>query len=229
MSTITVRKNQDYGFNNPLQDIAPLPILARRAPVATDIRYPIGQQWINTATNTVYYLTSVVAGAATWTINAIGASLTVATSLTAGTTIASGTTITAGTSLGVTTTATIGTGLTVTAGNASLGNGNLVLGTAGNKIVSTSVAVAAAAGDNSFGSVTLVGGTVTVSTTAVTANSLIYIWRQSVGATGAAATGNLSVGTIVAGTSFDINAWSAADATALQATDVSVVGWMIVN
>jgi len=229
MSTSTVRKNQDYGFNNPLQDVVPLPILARRAPIATDIRYPIGQQWINTAANTVYYLTSVVAGAATWTVNAIGASLTVATSLTAGTTVASGTTITAGTSLGVTTTAVIGTGLTVTTGNATLSNGNLVFGTAGNKILSTSVAAVAAAGANSFGLVTLVGGTVTVTTTAVTAASLIYIWRQTVGATGAAATGNLSVGTITAGVSFVINAWSATDATALQASDVSRIGWMIVN
>ena len=86
-----------------------------------------------------------------------------------------------------------------------------------------------AAGANSIGSVTLVGGTVTVSTTAVTTNSLIQIWRQSVGATGAAALGNLSVGTIVNGTSFVINAWQAADATALQASDVSVIGWEIIN
>jgi hypothetical protein len=39
----------------------------------------------------------------------------------------------------------------------------------------------------------------------------------------------LSIGTISAGTSFVINAWSATDATALAATDVSVIGWMIVN
>jgi hypothetical protein len=118
-------------------------------------------------------------------------------------------------------------GITLT-GNAGL-TGNLTLVAAGNKINRTSVATIAAAGANSMGSVVLVGGTVSVATTAVTANSLIKIWRQSVGATGAAALGQLSVGTIVAATSFDINAWSAADATALQASDVSVIGWEIVN
>lgn len=124
---------------------------------------------------------------------------------------------------------TAATTLTATLGDIQATNGNLVLNTAGNKIVSTSVGTTTAAGANSFGSVTLTGGTATVSTTSVTASSLIFIWRQSVGATGAAATGNLTVGTITASTSFVINAVQAADATALQATDVSVVGWMIIN
>ena len=121
------------------------------------------------------------------------------------------------------------TTLTATLGAITATNGNLVLVAAGNKINHTSVAIAAAAGANSMGTVTLVGGTVVVATTAVTANSLIKIWRQTVGATGAAALGQLSVGTIVAATSFVINAWSAADATALQASDVSVIGWEISN
>jgi len=107
--------------------------------------------------------------------------------------------------------------------------GNLNFVTAGNKILSANVGAAAAAGANSFGSVTLVGGTVTVATTAVTASSLIYLTRGSIGATGAAALGHLAVGTIVAGTSFVINALQAADATALQASDVSVINWFIVN
>jgi hypothetical protein len=121
------------------------------------------------------------------------------------------------------------TSITATLGNITATNGNLVLTAAGNKMIRSSVGSTSAAGANSIGSVTLVGGTVTVSTTAVTTNSLIQIWRQSVGATGAAALGNLSVGTIVNGTSFVINAWQAADATALQASDVSVIGWDIVN
>jgi hypothetical protein len=107
-------------------------------------------------------------------------------------------------------------------------NGNLTFGIEGNKI-STPVATTTTAGANSFGSVTLVGGTATVSTTSVTTNSLVYIWRQSIGATGAAALGQLTVGTITNGTSFVIRAVQAADATALQASDVSVIGWMIVN
>jgi hypothetical protein len=121
------------------------------------------------------------------------------------------------------------TTLTATLGAITATNGNLVLGTAGNKIVSTSVASTTTAGANSFGKVTLVGGTATVSTTAVTASSIIFLTRQGIGATGANPLGELSIGTIVAATSFVINAWSQADATALAATDVSSIGWMIVN
>jgi hypothetical protein len=122
-----------------------------------------------------------------------------------------------------------GTTITATLGNITATNGNLVLVAAGNKINRTSVATTTTAGANSIGSVVLVGGTATVSTTSVTTNSLIKIWRQTVGATGAAALGELSVGTITNGTSFVINAWQQADATALQASDVSVIGWEIVN
>lgn len=118
-------------------------------------------------------------------------------------------------------------GITMT-GAISL-TGNLTLVAAGNKINHTSVATTTTAGANSIGSVTLVGGTATINTTAVTTNSLIKIWRQTVGATGAAALGELSVGAIVNATSFVINSWQQANATALQASDVSNIGWEIVN
>lgn len=174
----------------------------------------------------------------------IPAAFTAPGSIVATTTIASTTTMTAGTGLTVTTgnlvasagniSATLGsitaaTTLTATLGAITATNGNLVFGTAGNKILSTSVASTTAAGANSFGKVTLVGGTATVSTTSVTANSIIFLTRQGVGATGAAALGQLSVGTIVASTSFVINAWKVTDATDLAITDVSSIGWMIVN
>lgn len=121
------------------------------------------------------------------------------------------------------------TSITATLGNITATNGNIVRGTAGNKDVYTSVASTATAGANSAGTVTLVGGTETVTTTAVTAASQIRLYRQGIGATGAAALGILTLGTIVAGTSFVINSVQAADATALQASDVSVIGWEIVN
>jgi hypothetical protein len=105
----------------------------------------------------------------------------------------------------------------------------LVLGTAGNKIVSSSVASTTTAGANSFGTVTLVSGTATISTTAVTASSIIMLTRQSVGSTGAAALGMLSVGTIVASTSFVINSLVTANSGSVATTDVSVIGWMIIN
>ena len=122
-----------------------------------------------------------------------------------------------------------GTSMTATLGNITATNGNFVKGTAGNKDVYSSVATNATAGANSAGSVTLAGGTATVATTAVTASSLIRIYRQGIGSTGAAALGILTIGTITAATSFVINSVGAADATALQASDVSVVFWEIVN
>lgn len=119
--------------------------------------------------------------------------------------------------------------VTAGAGNITATDGNLVLGTTGNKLVSTSVGTTPAAGFSSIGSATLVGGTITISTASVTAASLIIIWRQSVGATGANALGMLAVGTITPGTSFVINANTTANATTLVATDVSVVGYFIIN
>lgn len=119
--------------------------------------------------------------------------------------------------------------ITSTLGDITATNGNIVRGTAGNKDVYTSVATTIAAGANSAGTVTLVGGTATVSTTVVTANSQIRLYRQGIGATGAAALGILTLGTKTAGVSFVINAVTAASATANQATDVSVIGWEIVN
>ena len=132
-------------------------------------------------------------------------------------------------SVSAATTVTAGTGVTATTGNVTATNGNIVRGTAGNKDVYSSVATDGTAGANSAGTATLVGGTITINTTAVTASSIIRLYRQGVGSTGAAALGILTVGTVVAATSFDINSVQAADATALQASDVSVVAWEIVN
>ena len=158
-------------------------------------------------------------------------------SIAATTTVASTTTMTAGTGLTATTgnivatagAVNAGTSMTATLGDITATNGNLVLVAAGNKINRTSVATTTTAGANSIGYVTLVGGTATVSTTNVTASSLIRLTRLGIGATGAAALGQLSVGTIVASTSFVINAVQAADATALQASDVSIIMWEIIN
>lgn len=151
--------------------------------------------------------------------------------LIAGTTITAGTGITAttGNILATAGAITAGTTLTATLGDITATNGNIVRGTAGNKDVYSSVASTTTAGANSAGTVTLAGGTATVATTAVTAASQIRLYRQGVGSTGAAALGMLTLGTKTAGVSFVINAVQAADATALQASDVSVIGWEIVN
>jgi hypothetical protein len=119
------------------------------------------------------------------------------------------------------------TSITATLGAITATNGNLVLGTAGNKILSTSVATTTTAGANSFGSVVLASGTATVDTTAVTASSLIVVWRQGVGAS--TALGELSVGTITASTSFVVYAATQGTPGTPLATDASLVGWMIIN
>lgn len=167
--------------------------------------------------------TSTVLG--TVNINATGAAVTtIGTGGTGATNIGNATGNTA-----VTGSLTATTTLTATLGAITATNGNFVRGTAGNKDVYSSVATNGTAGANSAGTATLVGGTITINTTAVTASSIIRLYRQGVGSTGAAALGILTVGTIVAATSFVINAVQAADATALQASDVSVVAWEIVN
>lgn len=117
----------------------------------------------------------------------------------------------------------------VAAGGSISGGGNFIKLFATSKDVYNSLATTTAAGSNAAGTVTLAGGTATISTTSVTADSKIRIYRQGIGATGAAALGILTIGTIVAATSFVINSVQAADATALQATDVSVVFWELVN
>jgi hypothetical protein len=226
--------------------------LARRAPTAADKKYVKGTIWLNTATGSVY----MWPGTSTWTTLGTGGSLLAVLgtsnqinavdvlgnitlslpnaivapgSLVATTSIGSGTNIHAGTNITSGGSITAGTTLTANLGAIRANNGNLVLGTAGNKIVSQSIALSAAAGANSFGKVTLVGGTVTVSTSAVTSNSIIMLTRHSVGATGANPLGMLSVGNIINGTSFVINSLNSANALVLASTDLSNVSWMIIN
>lgn len=92
-------------------------------------------------------------------------------------------------------------------------NGNLNLQTAGNKIK------IATGSDASVGTATLVGGTVTVSTTAVTTSSIIFVTVNTPGGT----QGFISVpsASIVNGTSFVINS--------SNVLETSTVNWWIVN
>jgi hypothetical protein len=107
---------------------------------------------------------------------------------------------------------TAGTTLTATSGAITATNGNLVLGTAGNKI-----SIATGANASAGQSAAMTAGSITISTTAVTASSLIFLTNGLVGGT----PGTLSVGTITAGTSFVINSSSG--------SDTSKVNWIIIN
>src|SRR5580698_5778976 len=64
MATELVRKVA-YGLSDPLIDVSQGPVVAKRDPNPTD-RAQIGTEWINTATNNAFFLTSVVDNMATW-------------------------------------------------------------------------------------------------------------------------------------------------------------------
>lgn len=67
------------------------------------------------------------------------------------------------------------------------------------------------------GTATLIGGTISVDTTAIQAESVVILTHQ----TAAGTIGVLSVGTRTAGTSFIINS--------SNVLDVSLVAWLIIN
>jgi trimeric autotransporter adhesin len=130
------------------------------------------------------------------------------TTLTGGTGITATTGNIVATAGNITTTAgsiTSATTLTATSGAITATNGNLVLATAGNKLLVKATSSATC----SAGTGTLNGsGTVTISNSAVTASSLIFLTATSTSAD----SGVLSVGTIVAATSFVVNSSNASDA-----------------
>ncbi len=231
-----------FTYNDSPAGGQPMPmVIAARAPSnTTDKQYPAGYLWLSSkdmflvgpggvityGDGSLYYQAGNAAGVPSWTIISDGSSIV----------SINGTTnqITVTNNAGVVTlsipVAFVAPGsITATLGNITATNGNIVRGTAGNKDVYTSVATTIAAGANSAGTVTLVAGEAVVSTTAVTAASQIRLYRQGVGATGAAALGIVTILTRSAGVSFTIRSVQPADATAAQATDVSVIGWEIVN
>lgn len=109
--------------------------------------------------------------------------------------------------------------------NAVTGNNPLTIASADDKVsvsgallVGTKINITA--GSNaSVGTATLVGGTVTVSTTAVTSSSKIFLTDATTGAL--TNIGTPTVGTIVNGTSFVINS--------SNVLDTSNINWIIIN
>lgn len=99
-------------------------------------------------------------------------------------------------------------------GDIKVTNGHLDLGTAGNKLK-----IATGSNASTGISEAMTAGTITISTTAVTASSIIFVSRNTTGGT----VGSLEAPTasIVAGTSFVINSSSA--------SDTSTVNWLIIN
>lgn len=267
------------------------PVRSTRDPSSSDIKgpnglYPIGQQWINSSSGSIFSLLSYTSSngrvTASWSALGAGASSlssltgntgsatpsggsiaivgsgdvsvsgsgsTLTVSVTGGTgvlstltaqtggaisptsgninisgtanqitTAGSGSTITASLpstvvlpgSLQSTTSVTVGNTLNVNAGNISVSNGNLSLGTAGNKIL-------IATGTNaSAGTATMVDGAAIVNTTACSPTCLIFYCRQFIGGS----TGDVQIVT-QGSTGFLLQSSSA--------TETSTFNWWIIN
>ena len=59
------------GLQQPFENIFPKPVVSRRDPTVNDTPYPLGQRWINKATNQSFTLTSVFSGRAEWDLNSV--------------------------------------------------------------------------------------------------------------------------------------------------------------
>lgn len=220
-----------YGFPGPVEALFPKPIISKRAPTTLDTGNLPGQTWINQVGNTAYQLIKNSGGVATWIESAtLTPTLTTVTATTFQTaTVATRTTFSGSTvsatgtdaNIGLTVTPKGNGDLTVTTGDVIASNGNIQATTIGTGLV-------LAEGANArIGTATLVGGTIAVANTSVTANTRVYICRTSAGAV-PGALGSLIV-TKNAGVGFTIDAISPADGTSAVATDVSVVDWILVE
>ena len=208
-----------------------VPVVQTRDPSTYDWNYPIGKRWVNRSSNTTFELTSITqsggVNTATWVTNG-GATAAIATinstSPVASNYVLAGTTnqISKADTAGTTTfsiptgfvapgSVTATTTLTATLGNITATNGNLSLGTAGNKIV-----IATGANASVGTSAAMTAGAVTVATTASSATALIYFSRATTGGT----PGDVSI-TAQDGTGFTL--------TSTSNTETSTFNYWIIN
>lgn len=61
-----------YGFGNPIQAVPNPIVIANRAPASTDVGYPLGQSWLNKATNISYMLNGFSSGVPVWSVISAG-------------------------------------------------------------------------------------------------------------------------------------------------------------
>jgi hypothetical protein len=216
-----------------------IPFITNRNPTPMDWDYPLGKRWLNVG-NSLWVLFSILGqsgiNTANWveittssggilsilgTANQITATnsagvvtLSIPATFIAPGSIASTTTMSAGTALSSGTTITAGTSITATLGNITATNGNLSLATAGNKIL-------IATGTNASAGTTaaLTAGAIVVSTTAITANSLVFFATNALGTVTIPQSYRVSART--PGTSFTIQS--------SDATDTSTVNYWILN
>jgi hypothetical protein len=208
------------GFGSRPENVE-VPHLDVRAPAATDILYPIGKRWIFVGDSEYVLISQSTSNGVTTSNWVQGASRTgnivsvtgtanqITDSTTAGAvTLSTPATFVAPGSIAATTT------LTATLGDITATNGNLTLGTAGNKINITTGTNGSA---GTSGAMT--AGSVVVNTTAITANSLVFFATHTLGTVTVPQAYRVSART--PGTSFTIQSQSA--------TDTSTVDYWIIN
>src|SRR4029077_3517865 len=62
------RQIVDYSLSQPLNNAAPFPVKAKRAPTTGDTGYAIGTLWVNILTNNCYILAGIASNLATWNL-----------------------------------------------------------------------------------------------------------------------------------------------------------------
>lgn len=214
----------------------PLPVSSTRNPTTSDViapdgaPYNVGRVWVNTTTSAIYEY----AGQGIWVALSTGATGPVST-LTGGTggaltptagninllgtanqitSTGSGSTITFSLPAALTApgSVTATTTLTATLGNITATNGNVVLSTAGNKLV---IATGANASVGTSAAMAGTPGAVTVATTASSATAKIFYSRATTGGT----PGEVSI-TAQDGTGFTLTS---------TGNETSTFNWWIIN
>lgn len=235
MTSLTNPGQNPLGYLGVIATMPPNLYNFNRAPLATDIGYVLGSIAIYPTANMAWILTSVSAGVAVWSEMAAGAGGALFTINTnapiagnytlAGTAAQITVTQSAGTStltipavftapgsIASTTTMTAGTSITSTLGNITATNGNVVMSTAGNKII---IATGANASVGTSGVMAGTPGAVTVATTASSATAKIFYSRNITGGT----PGQVSI-TAQDGTGFTLTS---------TGNETSTFNWWIIN
>lgn len=207
---------QVYGIGQALIPVLPPPLPFETPPTSNQTNYEIGQLVFSPPRSpTAFYF---YAGAGNWVefatnSGAITSIVGTTNQLTANT-VAGVATISLPTTLVAPGSVTATTTLTATLGNITATNGNLVLGTAGNKLV-----IATGSNASVGTSAAMTSGTVTVANTSVTANSQIFVQPAVLGTVTSPQAGYVSAKS--AGVSFTI--------TSAGGTDTSTWNYWIIN
>lgn len=215
-----VRRYMGVAAQNP-----PEMKLADRAPLTTDLNYPIGTLWVDEANDASYQLTSVASNSANWELlgSATGAVATLsgdsgtATPAAGNIEIAGGTNITTAAAAD---TITVNLDADITVDSVS-SSGDISITGAASKYELEGGAVT-----DFIGQATLVSGTVTVANTNIAATDRIFVTRAGVGASTDLGVLNTSIS---AATSFTITSLIPGTPGSTQTGDLSTVNYFIVR